>query len=213
MIKIANLSFKDIFYKLNFEALRQSNTIIYSGIKTGSTLFLKIIEGMVGDIDGELIVDNLSINHLSDSELYDYSYKVAFVYEEGGLIHFLNIYENIILPLKKYKAYDEKLLERLIDDFNIRDLLFLEPSELSDIELKLVNIVRAIIVKPKIILYDELDGGMDSENFNKIITKLYSYQKEFNFLQIFTTVNQFEFELYKNFDNKYLLFNKTLKRV
>ncbi|MEA2018137.1 MAG: ATP-binding cassette domain-containing protein [Campylobacterota bacterium] len=213
MINISNLHFKDIFKNINFSIEKQSNTIIYSGVNTGSTLFLKMIDGIVSNIEGEFIVDSINITNLSTEETLSHSNKVSFVYETNGLIHYLNIYDNIMLPLKKFKDYDEVLLNRLIDDFNIKNLLFKDPSELSDIELKLVNIVRAIVVHPKIILYDELDGGMDIDLLNSIISKLSIYQKELGFLQIFTTVKKFEFDLYKNFDNKYLLFNKTLERV
>lgn len=213
MIQISNLSFKDVFSNINFNVKRQSNTIIYSGVKTGSTLFLKMIDGMVSNMEGEFIVDDIDVINLSEMASLDYSFKVSFVYENDGLIHYLNVYENILLPLKRFRNYDENLLDRLIDDFNIRNLLYKDPSELSDIEIKLVNIVRAIIVQPKIILYDELDGGMDINILNIIISKLSIYQKELGFLQIFTTVKKFEFHLYNNFDNKYLLFNKTLERV
>ena len=213
MINISNMSFKNIFENINFRAEKQTNTIIYSGVNTGSTLFLKMIDGLLTDIKGEFIVNSVDVTTLSEIDALNYSNDISFVYEINGLIHYLNIYDNIMLPLKKFKYYDEILLNRLINDFNIGNLLYNDPSELSDVEIKMVNIVRAIVVRPKIILYDELDGGMDIDILNNIISKLSLYQKELDFLQIFTTVKSFEFDLYKNFDYKYKLFNKTLERV
>ena len=213
MLKMINVSFKDILVNLNFEISYNENAIIYSGVKTGSTLFLKIIDNILDGAKDKILFQDRNILDFNEEEKIFYSYHVSFVFESQGLIHYLNSIDNILLPLKKRLQIDIDLLDSLIKDFNLKPILYKEPSELSDIETKLVNIARAIIVKPKLILYDELDEGMDIKFFEDILTKLKKYQNRLKFSQIFTTTKHFEYSEYKNFEKKYLLFNNTIKKA
>lgn len=200
---------KDINFKLNYK----ENMVVYSGVKTGSTLFLKIIDSMIDDVYGELIFEGDNVLNFSKEKKIEYSYFVSFVYEESGLLHSLNILDNILFPLKKYHKYDNILLENLINDFKLERILYKEPSEISDIETRLVNIVRAIIVKPKLILYDEMDGGMDIEMVSRIINLLEKYQDILGFAQIFTTVKNYGYKPYLKYKKSFSLFNGRLEKI
>jgi len=213
LLKCKNVSFYDILKDINFELDYKENAIIYSGVKTGSTLFLKIIDNMVDNVKGEILFEGKNILAFNEDSKIDYSFNVSFSYEQKGLLHSMNVFDNIILPLKKFKSYDEKLLNSLIKDFQIKNILYKEPSEINDVETILVNIVRAIIVKPKLILYDEIDNGMDIDMTSNILNILEKYQNKISFAQIFTTVKNYPFSPYSKFNKKFKLFNKTLEKI
>ena len=201
-----------ILEDINFSLDYKDTIIIYSGVNSGSTLLLKIIDNVVENVKGEILFEGKNILKFDRDEKLDYTYKVSFVFEREGLFYNMNIIENILFPLKKYTTYDKSLLNELIRDFKIENILYKEPSEIDDIETMLVNIVRAIIVKPKLILYDEMDGGMDKEMVQNIVNLLEKYQQKIGFSQIITTVKNYPYEPYKKY-RSFLLLNKKLKEL
>jgi len=217
LLKCKNIYFyknsnQSILENINFSLDYKDTIIIYSGVNSGSTLLLKIIDNVVENVKGEILFEGRNILKFNRDEKLDYTYKVSFVFEREGLFYNMNVIENILFPLKKYTTYDKHLLQELIKDFKIKNILYKEPSEIDDIETMLINIVRAIIVKPKLILYDEMDGGMDKEMVKNIVKLLEKYQQKIGFSQIITTVKNYPYEPYKKY-RSFLLFNKKLKEL
>ena len=80
---------------------------------------------------------------------------IGFVFQQYNLVPILNIYENIVLPLRLDGAkIDDELLEGIVKFLGIKEKLGNLPKELSGGQQQRVAIARALLAKPALILAD-----------------------------------------------------------
>ena len=88
--------------------------------------------------------------------------NIGFVFQQYNLIPVINVYENIVLPLRLDGAeIDEKLLEDIVRTLKIGEKLENLPEELSGGQQQRVAIARALMVKPAVLLCDEPTGNLE----------------------------------------------------
>ena len=117
---------------------------------------------------------------LSEKERNSFrSSKIAFVFQSYYLIPYLSILDNILLlnELKGIQIARDEIIE-IAEKVNIYDRLDHKPSELSVGEKQRASLVRALVVKPGIILADEPTGNLDPENASEVIKYLGHYRDQ-----------------------------------
>lgn len=103
---------------------------------------------MVGGLDiptsGEIIVDQKKIQELSDDELTVFRRrKIGFIFQQYNLIQMLNVWENIILPLKlDGRKVDEDYVLEITRILGLSEKLKTIPSQLSGGQQQRVAIAR-----------------------------------------------------------------------
>ena len=103
------------------------------------------------------------------------------VCQRFNLIPYLNIYQNIVLPLELDHAdIDSEFVKELIDELGLDDQIFKMPDELSGGQQQRAAIARALVTRPAIILADEPTGSLDSENSEKVISLLGNMARKYN---------------------------------
>ena len=110
--------------------------------------------------------------------------KISMVFQFGALFDFLNVIENVSLPLKKLtnhsKVEIEKYAKESLLDVGLEGSEYMIPSELSGGMKKRVGIARAISANPEYILYDEPTTGLDpimTHSINNLIKKIHKEEK------------------------------------
>ena len=171
---------KDI--NLNF---KEGELIILKGVSgSGKSTILSLIAGLSKPTSGEIIVDNERISKLTDNFAALFRRKnIGFIFQKYNLIPNLSVEDNIILPLTPSNL-DEKLitnqLNKVLQQFNIKDKQKRLIQNLSGGEQQRVAIARAYINNPKIIIADEPTANLDktlSLNFIDILKELKSQNK------------------------------------
>lgn len=151
---------------------------------------------MVGGLDvptsGKIIVDQKKIQELSDDELTVFRRrKIGFIFQQYNLIQMLNIWENIILPLKlDGRKVDEEYILEITQILGIREKLNFIPSKLSGGQQQRVAIARALATKPAIVLADEPTGNLDSKTSQDVMGLLKVTSSRFNQTIIMITHNE-----------------------
>ena len=103
------------------------------------------------------------------------------IFQRFNLIPYLNIYQNIVLPLELDHAdIDSEFVKELIDELGLDDQIFKMPDELSGGQQQRAAIARALVTRPAIILADEPTGSLDSENSEKVISLLGNMARKYN---------------------------------
>lgn len=158
--------------------------LIQGASGSGKSTLLYLLGGLDRPTEGRVLVNQKNLSDLSDDDLATYRNRyVGFVFQFHFLLSSMNCLENILLPGKLGGVYTLEILERAK---NLARLLGVEhclekyPYELSGGEQQRVNIIRALSLKPKLLLCDEPTGNLDSENSKKVIQLLRSLAKEFN---------------------------------
>jgi len=169
-----NLLFEDLCLELP----KQVICGIEACVLGGTTSLLKGLAGLIEDVTGEVSINGVSTFGLSER---DRSQHIAISYEAGGLISFFNVYQNIILPLDYHNRLDQDISARvhaLCEMFALdTQLLSSFPYDLNDVQIRIVNLIRALIVRPSLCLIDEFDGGMHEEMIELAFLGLKEFQK------------------------------------
>ena len=103
---------------------------------------------------------------------------------------FLNVYENIVLPVQlDGKKVDEQLLAEIVEVLGLKDKLENVPNNLSGGQQQRVSIARALLTKPEIILADEPTGNLDSKTSQDVLSLLEVTSMKFHQTMVMITHN------------------------
>ena len=195
MIEIKNpsISFSDqeILKNINFTISENKITIIVGQSGTGKSVLMKCIEGLIEPDEGSIIIDEKNIYTLNKPELNETRKMMAMLFQGSALLDSLNVYQNVALPLIEHTELSEaEILEEVTDKLELvglKDVLTKMPSELSGGMKKRVALARAIILKPKYIIYDEPTTGLDPIIANEISNLILKLQDQYNIASVIIT--------------------------
>lgn len=141
---------------------------------SGKTTLLQILGGLDEPTAGGVWIRGNSLKDMMEDERTIFRRRnIGFVFQQYNLIPVINVYENIVLPLRLDGAeIDEKLLEDIVRTLKIGEKLENLPEELSGGQQQRVAIARALMVKPAVLLCDEPTGNLDSVTSMEVISLL-----------------------------------------
>lgn len=141
---------------------------------SGKTTLLQILGGLDEPTAGGVWIRGNSLKDMTEDErTISRRRNIGFVFQQYNLIPVINVYENIVLPLRLDGAeIDEKLLEDIVRTLKIGEKLENLPEELSGGQQQRVAIARALMVKPAVLLCDEPTGNLDSVTSMEVISLL-----------------------------------------
>ena len=141
---------------------------------SGKTTLLQILGGLDEPTVGGVWIRGNSLKDMTEDERTIFRRRnIGFVFQQYNLIPVINVYENIVLPLRLDGAeIDEKLLEDIVRTLKIGEKLENLPEELSGGQQQRVAIARALMVKPAVLLCDEPTGNLDSVTSMEVIALL-----------------------------------------
>lgn len=141
---------------------------------SGKTTLLQILGGLDEPTAGGVWIRGNSLKDMTEDERTIFRRRnIGFVFQQYNLIPVINVYENIVLPLRLDGAeIDEKLLEDIVRTLKIGEKLENLTEELSGGQQQRVAIARALMVKPAVLLCDEPTGNLDSVTSMEVISLL-----------------------------------------
>lgn len=141
---------------------------------SGKTTLLQILGGLDEPTAGGVWIRGNSLKDMTEDERTIFRRRnIGFVFQQYNLIPVINVYENIVLPLRLDGAeIDEKLLENIVRTLKIGEKLENLTEELSGGQQQRVAIARALMVKPAVLLCDEPTGNLDSVTSMEVIALL-----------------------------------------
>jgi len=160
---------------VSFTAEDRKITYILGISGSGKSTLLKTMIGAIKPDEGEVFFGDEDIVKLSGRELDPYRKKIGMLFQQGALINYLTVAENIALPLREHTVLDENIIRIMVkmklEMVGLRDFEDLFPAQLSGGMRKRVALARALALDPSIIFFDEPTSGLDPI-VASVITKL-----------------------------------------
>ena len=132
---------------------------------SGKSTLLHMMGGLDTPTSGQVVVAGKDISSLSRDELTIFRRrKIGFVFQSYNLLPLMNVYDNIVLPIKLDGIRpDEVYVDQIIAALGLEEKRLAMPNQLSGGQQQRVALARALAAKPAIILADEPTGNLDSK--------------------------------------------------
>jgi len=164
---------------LSFDVERGKVLGLMGGSGTGKSVALRHVIGLLQPDAGRVEVEGHNVSTLSAHEMSALRKRMGYVFQEGALINWLTVEENLALPLVENTDLGRgEIADRVAEKLamvHIPDAGKKLPSEISGGMKKRVGLARALIVEPDILLYDEPNAGLDPEisrSINELIREI-----------------------------------------
>jgi putative ABC transport system ATP-binding protein len=149
---------------------------------SGKTTLISIIAGILTQTEGQCLIGDQDLNHLSDLQKTRYrSQHIGFVFQAFNLVPMLSCRENVAIPLV-LNHIDRQTAElkagELLKDLGIGEKSDTTPDLLSGGQQQRVAIARALIQDPDLIVCDEPTSFLDHDTGIKIMQLLRNIVKE-----------------------------------
>jgi phospholipid/cholesterol/gamma-HCH transport system ATP-binding protein len=150
---------------INLKVPEGSTLVILGGSGSGKTVCMKHMIGLLKPDSGKVLIDGEDIVPLNEQQLEVVRRKFGMVFQFAALFDSMTVYENVAFPLKEHKKLKEEEMREIVRaKLAIVGLKGVEekfPADLSGGMRKRVGLARAIVMDPKIVLYDEPTTGLD----------------------------------------------------
>ncbi len=157
----------------------------------GKSVLIKHICGLMKADRGKVIVDGEDITNYNEKDLLRIRKKVGLIFQYAALFDSLTVLQNVGFSLYEERIKkDSEIREIVIETLRLvklGDILDKMPSELSGGMRKRVGLARAIVQKPKILLYDEPTSGLDPVTSDAINDLIISLAEELNATSVVIT--------------------------
>ena len=202
---------KEVLKDINLTIQDNKTTYILGMSGQGKSTIIKHVVGLLKPTSGEVLVDGVDVGKADIKTLYEIRKKVGFTFQEGALFDSMNIFENVSFPLREHTKLSRKEIEKRV--YETLEMVGLEakrvaklfPHELSGGMRKRAATARAIILKPKYVLYDEPTSGLDPIISDKITRMIEHLTRDFNMTSV--VISHDLKETFKSADYVAMLYN------
>jgi phospholipid/cholesterol/gamma-HCH transport system ATP-binding protein len=140
-------------------------TVIMGPSGTGKSVLLRHFVGLLMPDRGDILVDGVSVPKMSEDEILELRRNMGMLFQDGALFSSMSLFDNVAFPLRQHTKKNEKeIREVVMDRLKEVGLAGAEkkmPNELSGGMRKRAGFARALVLQPKILLFDEPDSGLD----------------------------------------------------
>ena len=156
----------------------------------GKTTSLRLVAGLERATSGNILIDNedVTIKPATDRD-------VSMVFQSYALFPHMSVLENVSYGLKMINVKKSEYIEKSINTLNLVGLENYEnrmPSELSGGQQQRVAVARAIVLEPKVLLFDEPLSNLDAKLRRQVREDIRSIQQKLSVTTIYVTHDQEE---------------------
>ena len=153
--------------------IKQGEVVVIIGPSgCGKSTFLRSLNLLELPTEGEILFEGTEITD-PKIDINRHRQKIGMVFQQFNLFENLNILDNITLApvklLKKPKAQAEQEAMQLLERVGLADRANVYPSQLSGGQKQLIAIVRALAMKPDVMLFDEPTSALDPEMVGEVL--------------------------------------------
>lgn len=169
----------------NIDLFKGQNIVVLGKSGSGKSVLIKCIIGLLKPDSGTIHVFEKNIPDLNEIELDKIRAKVGFLFQSNALYDSMTVRENLEFPLRRQwidlkQNEVNEMVKQALADVGLSHTIDMMPAELSGGMRKRIALARTLILKPKIILYDEPTTGLDPITGREIINLMISIKNKYH---------------------------------
>jgi phospholipid/cholesterol/gamma-HCH transport system ATP-binding protein len=157
----------------------------------GKSDLLQHLMGLHQPTRGTVEIDSVDITKLSEKELLKIRKNIGYLFQEGALYDFMNVYENVAFPLEEHSILMSKEIEKrvrhMLKIVGLKGVEDKYPVQLSGGMKKRVALARALILNSKILFCDEPTSGLDPIRSRDISDLIRDVSRQFDCTTVITS--------------------------
>ena len=187
-----SLGDKKILNAIDLILHKGENIVIMGKSGSGKSVLLKCIVGLLTPDAGRIRLFGDDILDSNGSSLHDIRKNTGYLFQNGAIYDSMSVRENLEFPVKRTrfsqnKQEIEQLVEEALENVGLGDAKNVKPAELSGGMRKRLGLARTLILKPKIIFYDEPTTGLDPVTSQDISELILEIQKKYHTSSLIVT--------------------------
>jgi iron(III) transport system ATP-binding protein len=156
----------------------------------GKTTTLRMVAGLEVPSAGQIVIGGKDVTHLSAAER-----DVSMVFQSYALFPHMSVLENVSYGLvvsRTPKAEARDAARRALEDVGLEGLEDRLPSELSGGQQQRVAVARAVVLQPKVLLFDEPLSNLDAKLRRRVRDDIRALQRRLGLTVLYVTHDQEE---------------------
>lgn len=179
MIEVDNLCFsygnEEVLKKIKLNIAQNSTCTVIGPSGCGKTTLLYILAGLLSNYEGLVKIDGKEVKGIRR--------KTGLILQNGGLLPWKSVYDNIALGLKARNTCKKEIKEKvtsILEELSILEHKDKFPSQLSGGQKQRAAIGRTLVLEPDLLLLDEASSSLDAinkEHLQRLILKTYKKRR------------------------------------
>ena len=170
---------------INLEVQNGEFLVIVGPSGCGKTTLIRSILSGVSLTEGEILLEGVDIETIKKKNR-----NLAYISQECNLFPKMTVFDNIAFPLRVMNTPHEEVQRRvkeIAEKTEIYELLTRKPAQLSGGQIQRVEIARALVKNPRIVLFDEPFANLDVKLIASMRTLVKDMHREYNSTFLFVT--------------------------
>lgn len=170
---------------------RGKTNLIIGMSGSGKTVLLKLICGLLSPERGSILFEGQDVVGMSRQQRMPLQRQMGMLFQGSALFDSMTVEQNVRFPLQLFTRMGRRQMqmrvEEMLERVELRDALQLYPSDLSGGMKKRVAIARALAPKPKYLLCDEPNSGLDPRTGLVIDSLIHDLTEEYDITTLVNT--------------------------
>lgn len=156
---------REVLRGVTLEVAPGQSVVVMGSSGSGKSVLLKHLVRLLVPDQGEVWVLGQRVDQLEAEALDQLRLSIGYLFQSGALFDSMTVYENLDFLLERHTKLSraerrDRILE-MLDWVGLRHTVTQYPAELSGGQRKRIALARAMILEPKVLLYDEPTTGLD----------------------------------------------------
>ncbi|MDP2042104.1 MAG: ATP-binding cassette domain-containing protein [Algoriphagus sp.] len=186
-VKNLNKSFgsNHVLRDFSMEVVPGESLVILGKSGSGKSVLIKCIINLIVPDSGEIYVLGQNIRELDQDQMDKLRAEVGFLFQSNALYDSMTVRQNLEFPLRRHWTKEmrdlnaQSAVKEALEDVGLGHTIDMMPAELSGGMRKRIALARTLILKPKVILYDEPTTGLDPITAREISELMLRVQEKY----------------------------------